>query len=328
MHTENTGDERSGVVSDNGTVTGSKGGTEMMMEGLMQRLPSHLKEEYNIICSRVRKIDENKKNILWLHDTWNDPETQHLQDPESRKKFEKFIFVSNYQFQTFNMGHGITYHDSFVIPNAIVPIPAHTKPDDGQIRLIYHTTPHRGLNILIAAYERLYEKWGDKIVLDVYSSFNIYGWPQRDEPFETLFDKCRAHPGINYHGTVSNDEVREALTKSHIFAYPSIWPETSCISLIEAMSAGCLVVHSDLAALTETSSSFGVCYRFDEDINTHANKFIRVLDMVLENYNAKSKQIQEGLLRTQKSMTDVKHNWDMIVPQWTDILNNLSQEQK
>ena len=41
---------------------------------------------------------------------------------------------------------------------------------------------------------------------------------------------------MTYHGFKPNDVVRKALSEAHIFAYPSIWVETSCISAIEAMS--------------------------------------------------------------------------------------------
>ena len=58
--------------------------------------------------------------------------------------------------------------------NAIDPIPYAEKPKD-RINLIYHTTPHRGLNIAVAAMKELAKLHGDKIHLDVYSSFEAYG---------------------------------------------------------------------------------------------------------------------------------------------------------
>jgi hypothetical protein len=59
--------------SKDGTYKGAMGGTEMMNKGLKDRVSSDLLEQFQIICSRVRELDD-KPRILWLHDLWNDPE--------------------------------------------------------------------------------------------------------------------------------------------------------------------------------------------------------------------------------------------------------------
>ena len=73
------------------------GGTELMATALAERLEPELKDKFQIICSRVRDIEEDKIPVLWLHDLPNDPESQHLADKESRDRFAKFVFVSNWQ---------------------------------------------------------------------------------------------------------------------------------------------------------------------------------------------------------------------------------------
>jgi UDP-glucose:(glucosyl)LPS alpha-1,2-glucosyltransferase len=311
---------KTGSIDDKGNVVGAKGGTEMIKEALIKRLDPDLASQFNIIHSRVREIDPNKKNILVLHDLFGDPEAQHLKDPESRRRFSKLVFVSNWQFQQYNLALGVTYSDSIVLKNAIEPINDVEKSTDGPIRLIYHTTPHRGLELLVPAYEVLYKKYGDKIVLDVYSSFNIYGWPQRDEQYKSVFDKCREHPGINYHGAVSNEEVREALKKAHIFAYPSIWQETSCIAAIEAMSAQCAVICPNLAALPETTANFGLMYQYDEDPNVHVRRFLNLLDSVIDDY---WNERHLAKLEFQKLYVDNFYSWDGRINEWDTLLRSL-----
>jgi UDP-glucose:(glucosyl)LPS alpha-1,2-glucosyltransferase len=311
---------KTGSIDDKGNVVGAKGGTEMIKEALIKRLDPDLASQFNIIHSRVREIDPNKKNILVLHDLFGDPEAQHLKDPESRRRFSKLVFVSNWQFQQYNLALGVPYRDSIVLKNAIEPINDVEKSTDGPIRLIYHTTPHRGLELLVPAYEVLYKKYGDKIVLDVYSSFNIYGWPQRDEQYKSVFDKCREHPGINYHGAVSNEEVREALKKAHIFAYPSIWQETSCIAAIEAMSAQCAVICPNLAALPETTANFGLMYQYDEDPNVHVRRFLNLLDSVIDDY---WNERHLAKLEFQKLYVDNFYSWDGRINEWDTLLRSL-----
>jgi glycosyltransferase involved in cell wall biosynthesis len=316
-----TGLDEKDRINSSGEVVDAKGGTEMMKDNLLSRLNPELADKFNFICSRVRELDPNKKNILWCHDTFDDPEAQHLADPDSRGRFEKIVFVSNYQFQTYHMALGVPYNQSIVLKNAIVPIPEHEKPKDGPLRLIYHTTPHRGLELLVPVFEYLWDNgFENKIELDVYSSFNIYGWPWRDEPYEQVFEKCKNHPGINYHGAVSNDEVREALQRAHIFAYPNIWPETSCISAIEAMSAGCAIVAPNMAALPETCGNFAVMYQWDEDMNKHANHFAQLLQTVLNDYWHPS---HANKLNFQKIYTDNFYSWDNRIMEWSGLLRSM-----
>ena len=309
--------------ASNGTYEhiGSQGGTEQMVAGLKQRVPAELLNKFNLICSRVREVDTSKRNILWLHDTWDDPESEHLKKKTSLDRFEKLVFVSNYQQSTYNLGLDVPYSKGIVMPNAIVPIEEHEKPK-GKINIIYHTTPHRGLELLIPVCEFLATQ-GVEFHLDVYSSFGIYGWPARDEPYEPLFERVRKHPNMTYHGWQPNSVIREALKKAHIYAYPSIWPETSGISVIEAMSAGCNVICPTFAALPETCANFAVMYGWTEDNNQHANVFAGVLGMVIRDYWADFNQRRLGF---QKGYFDTFYNWDMRAAQWNDFLLSLGDK--
>jgi glycosyltransferase involved in cell wall biosynthesis len=311
--------------STNGTYEhlGSQGGTEQMVAGLKQRLPADLLDQFNIICSRVREenISTTKKNILWLHDTWDDPESEHLKNPKSLERFEKLVFVSNYQQATYNLGLGVPYGKGIVLQNAIVPIEPHEKPK-GKINLIYHTTPHRGLELLVPVAEFL-AKMGVDFHLDVYSSFGIYGWPARDEPFLPLFDKIKNHPNMTYHGWQPNSVIREALKKAHIYAYPNIWPETSGISVIEAMSAGCNVICPNFQVLPETCANFAIMYNWEENNNKHANSFAGILKMVIEGYWA---DFNQDRLKFQKMYFDQFYNWDMRASQWRDMLTVMANK--
>lgn len=302
----------------------ANGGTEMMQRALASRLPEDLLSSFQIIPSRVRKIESDKIPLLWCHDTFNDPESQHLKDPASRARFRKIIFVSNYQFMTYHYGLGVPHSDAVVLKNAIVPIEKldKTGKDDGPIRLIYHTTPHRGLEILVPVFEHLYDIFNENIVLDVYSSFKAYGWDSRDLEYKELFDKCKEHPGINYHGYQPNDVVREALSKAHIFAYPNIWTETSCISLMEAMSAGCAIVCPNLGALPETGANFPLMYPMHENNQEHANIFAAVLRQVIEKFWTDSIQSRVSF---QKDYADSFYTWDVREYEWKNLLTDLKQ---
>jgi glycosyltransferase involved in cell wall biosynthesis len=302
-----------------GTYVKSQGGTEQMNDGLMTRVDKALLEKFFIIKSRVRQIDSHRPNILWLHDMWNDREVQHLKDPESRARFVRLVFVSNYQLATYNLTLSVPYSQSVVLRNAIDPIACAAK-EPHPIRLIYHTTPHRGLGLLVPAVERLAQHWGHKIHLDVYSSFSIYGREERDLPYEPLFQRIREHPQMTYHGFQPNPVVRAALQRAHIFAYPCIWHETACIAAIEAMSAGCEIVCPNLAALPETTGYFATLYPFHEDPHQHATIFTNVLNQAILDHHSSSTQQK---LQAQKTWADRCYNWDTRAREWTAMLRGL-----
>lgn len=314
------GSDSSGVTVDE-LSKDAMGGTELMKYGLYDRLSPDIKDKAQIICSRVREVDEDRPSILWLHDLFNDPEAVHLKDPESRKRFDKLVFVSNWQWNQYNLAMGIPHSEAIVLRNAIVPIESHEKPNDGKIRLIYHTTPHRGLEILVPVVEHLC-KFFPEIHLDVYSSFKAYGWPQRDEPYEALFDKIREHPQMTYHGYQSNDKIREALKRADIFAYPSIWQETSCIAAIEAMSAACAVVCPNYAALPETTGNFAFSYQYHEDIQEHANIFANVLGRVIDLYKSAEDKTR-ARLQFQKMWTDNFYSWENRIGEWEGLIRGI-----
>ena len=314
---------------ESGTYKKSQGGTERMYQRLMSELPEDLKKDFQIICSRVRDIDDSKIKILWHHDTWDDPENTHLREEKSRKRFDKQVFVSNHQLQTFNLGLGVPYSEGIVIKNAIDPIDdaliSKVDPKE-QVRLIYHTTPHRGLELLIPCFLWLCERH-DNLHLDVFSSFEIYGWGHRDEQYEKVINTCKEHPNITYHGFQPHHKIVEALCKAHLFAFPSIWPETSCIALLEAMSARCITVTPNYAALPETAASFATMYQWTENAQDHANRFATIMNGVIDglkrDYNAWQPQ-----LGVQKNYFDNFYAWKNRAEEWKIFLNGIREDKK
>lgn len=292
------------------------GGTEMMALGMKQRIPQKLLKKFQIIHSRTRGLRDDLKKILVCHDLAGDPEVAHLKDG-GYKKYDKLVFVSQWQFQQYHDFLGVPYSHSYILKNAIEPIDEHEKPKDGKIRIIYHTTPHRGLSLLYPIFDALSKQYKN-IELDVYSSFKIYGWEQRDKPYKDLFEKLKQHPQINYHGSVSNEEVRKALQNAHIFAYPSIWQETSCIALIEAMSAGCLCVHPNYAALPETAANMTAMYQWDEDAQIHANRAYSYLKNAIEHVST------YGVLDMNRQIHDTNYafNWTRRQKEWIQFLSS------
>jgi glycosyltransferase involved in cell wall biosynthesis len=135
-----------------------------------------------------------------------------------------------------------------------------------------------------------------------------------------LFDRCKNHPKINYHGFQPQDVIRKALQAAHIFAYPSIWAETSCRCLIESMSAGLLCVHPNYAALPDTSGGLTAMYDMDYNKQNHAQEFLGHLDRAIE--FALKEEVQNYLLFV-KTYADARFNLAKVTNQWNQLLQSL-----
>jgi UDP-glucose:(glucosyl)LPS alpha-1,2-glucosyltransferase len=299
------------------------GGTELMVERLKNSLPEDLLSNFQIIATRLNEaLDESKIRIAYIHDLAEDPQLNYLANG-GWSKFHLLVFVSNWQMQSFIAKFNIPWSKCLVIQNAIEPMPAQGGKADDVVRLIYTPTPHRGLEILVPVFLKLLETHGKDIDLrlDVFSSFELYGWGERDKQFEPLFQMCKDHPSINYHGSAPNDVIREHLQKADIFAYPSIWTETSCLCLIEAMSAGLICVHPNLGALAETSANWTYQYQFQENKSQHAGIFYNILTIALQ--NIKNDDTLKARLLNQKTYADQFYNWNTRKDQWLALFNHM-----
>lgn len=303
----------------------ANGGTEIAKRRLASILDQDSLEHFQIICSRERELKEDKIRIFWCHDMPEDPESSKFRDPSWRNKFHKFVFISNWQYQRYCLIHNLPVDDkAIILESGIDPAPDECldKTHD-KIRLVYTSTPQRGLEILVPVFEYLAKEHED-IHLDVFSSFKIYGWDQSDLSFEPLYNSIRNHPQMTYHGFVSNEKLKQHLNSCNIFAYPSIWYETSCRSMLEAMSAGLVCVHSDIGALPETSGGLNIMYHADlTDKSNHANIFAANLNSAIKFVKSKN---ETNMIRFNKAFVDSRFDINSIKFKWNLLLKTLIQK--
>jgi glycosyltransferase involved in cell wall biosynthesis len=293
-----------------------RGGTELAFEQLMSRLPGSVLDRVQVVA-REAEIDHSKLTVFWTQDMPDSP--RFLADPRAREGFDGLVFVSYWQQTVFALSAGVPFSEGQVIKNAIVPLGGVSKPD-GPIRLIYQSVPDRGLELLVPVFDELCREYD--IVLDVFSNFELYGQLHRNERFEELFEFCRQHDRINYFGARPNDEVREAVARAHIFAYPSVWLETSCMSAMEAMSGGCLMVAPHWGALPETMAGYNLSYSWHEDRDVHMERFKHRLRDAVESVRSERVGV---LLEEQKRFADRFYSWDVRIGEWVEFLSNLEK---
>jgi len=297
----------------------SFGGSENQLRHLLKYLPDESFKNINLILNNTNRdlIEEDRINILWMHHLVNQKEARNLGSKDFVDKLDHIVFNSNWNFEKYAYQFKIPENKSVVIKNAIEKIDIEEKPKD-KINLIYHTTPWRGLALLLKVFKSMNL---ENVELNVCSSTIIYGKKFDSvlgKTYESIFNECKNAKNVNYFGFLDNKKIIELLKKMHIFAHPSIWPETSCIAAIESMAAGCEVVTTNLGALSETCSSFGTFVNFDRNFDNLEKKYSEVLLNSIKNFWSDEHQ---NKLKLQRETINNTYSWDVRSVEWKNFFN-------
>ena len=286
----------------------------------------HIPDNVNLMLNHFNTKND-KVNIHWQHQYFDQPSVQAIQNRYN--DINVIVFVSHHQKQLFDRFHMLPYEKSIVIPNGVEVFPRVEKTN-GKIKLIYASTPFRGLDILLAAYSMMLERSADlrgEVHLDVFSNMSLYGpaYEAQNSLYEGMYEFCRLHPAIDYHGAVERPVLLEYMLDANILAYSNTWEETSCCVAIEAMAAGVLPVVSNIGALPETCSVYAKYYSpMSTDMynkmkkHNHALQYSYVLEKEIRKYMEK---IPTDHINKMIDFVEYGHSWDRIIPQWKELFS-------
>lgn len=177
-------------------------------------------------------------------------------------------------------------------------------------RLIYSSTPFRGLDVLLKVFPKIKEKV-PKANLHIFSSMKVYGsdGEEKDKDYKKLYDLAKELDGVHYHGSVKRKRLAKEMKKASLLAYPNKYKETCCITAMEAMTAGTPIVTTKLAALPEIiPDDCGILIDGDSNSEDYQKKFI---DSVVELLNNKEKwnKMHKECLKQDFSWLDISKEW-------------------
>jgi len=202
------------------------------------------------------------KVALWAHHDMDQQAVQFLARPAGAHAFSRYLFVSRWQRDRYVARFGIAPEATSVIGNpycarALAAIDPCEKTFD-RPRLIYTSTPFRGLSVLADAFPLFRETWPDA-ELSVLSGMELYGSPD-NAPYRDLFQKIERTAGMTLFKPSGKLELYRRLGDANLFTFPSTFPETFCIAALEARVLGNPLLLARLGALPEI---FGGAWFFD-----------------------------------------------------------------
>jgi len=301
------------------------GGTEIQYNKLYKYVDNKLLSNFQITTSIPEKepISKDKINILWQQNSYDQPNINPwFRDEKNYDKYDWYVFNSHWCYEKFRMFYKkLPTEKCTVIKNAIDNFPDRKPYKKGDpLKMIFHPTPWRGLNVILGAMQLLKN---DKITLDVYSSTKIYGSQfkdKNDDMFKPLYAQAAELTNVNYLGWRDNDFILNNLTDYHIFPYSNNWEETSCISAIEALGAGLHMITTNNGALFETCSEWPVYVQYDRNYKNMSECFAYAIDEVIDYLH--HDKCQEHL-QMQQDFYKKFYSWNKRKIEWDNFLNGV-----
>ena len=212
---------------------------------------------------------------LWTGHDIDQNASKILKDTKAVDMIDLFMFVSEWQRKRYIEHYNINYNKSIIMRNGIgkpfekfLDLPLNKVNNS----MTYCSIPWRGLNLLAPIYKMIKNKYEDAS-LNIYSNLNIYS----QENDEKIYNDFKELKNVKCHEGISQSELAEELYNISYLTYPNTFQETSCITVLQAMACGCLVITSNLGALKETMNNLNDyvdinIYNFD--INKYVLEFV------------------------------------------------------
>jgi glycosyltransferase involved in cell wall biosynthesis len=259
--------------------------------------------------------------VLWVHANTDARSAAPLAESAVAAQFDAFAFVSEWQRQRYLAQFGVALEKTRVLRNAIAPAFENRGQNGGSILaamrdppiIAYTSLPTRGLSLLVEAWPEIHRQ-KPNVRLKVFSSMSVYRTAESEE-LSRLYDVCRATPGIDYVGSVSQPVLAREMKGAAVLAYPSVFAETSCIAALEAMASGAVVVASDYGALSETTAGFGRLVEVGCDRSRYPSRFAAAVGSVLDQIAARDPELDENL-RAQVAFIKSRYTWRQRAQDW------------
>jgi glycosyltransferase involved in cell wall biosynthesis len=295
------------------------GGTEFIQKYFKDEIVNLLPKLKNYNClmfpgHREKLLIEysfdKKQMILWLHNlpyNINGNFYELLNNDFFINNIKYVIVVSEYAKHKTLQNTKLKEEQIVVIYNFIDPVYNNFLKfkDVKKINIIHTSSYDRGFEVFANSLKYIDLDFR----LEVYNEINPDVNYVSDEYKKIYKDKR-----LFFYGKTPKKTVIDAVSRSHIMAYPAIIEETFCLSQVEALSANCLTVFNDIGALKEVSLGFGNSYKIEFDIieiEKHAKVFAKELESAINKIKNKefNPKNQKKIIDNKFSKENFKNSW-------------------
>ena len=221
-------------------------------------------------------IDEQpvaKEKWLWMHDLHSGDRLT----PERGAQYDKVLGVS--QWHRDHMKALYPFLDNLdYVENGVDLSRFDQKVTREPWRFIYASSPDRGLGALLKFWPMIHQ-------MESAAELHIfYGWesflaqatqgsPGLLRQYEWI-QELGKHPGVVWRGRVSQGELAKEMLAASVWAHPTSFLETFCITAVEAMAAGLMIVSSHTGNIPNIVGDAGITISGNSGSIAYGRQFI------------------------------------------------------
>ena len=165
------------------------------------------------------------------------------------------------------------------------------------MKLVYKSSYDRGLIHLLEMWSEI-KKEVPEATLDIFYGWNLYDKAHGNNPqaleWKEKMVKLMEQDGVKEHGRVSKEELDKATGMCDIWAYPTDFGETNCITALDSQKMGCVPVTIAYAGLLDTVYS-GILIEGDIKTKETKDKFLKELISLWKDKKRLQKEKQKGI---------------------------------
>ncbi len=288
---------------------------------IASRRPESIDDSFNV---------KRKMSVCWMHDVHCGDALTH----ERALKFDKVFALSDWHQENILERYPYLHPTQmFKTRNGIDLAKFNKHVARNPHRAVYSSSPDRGMQTAITVWPRVRERVPDA-ELHIFYGFQTWEACANDDQRKLIAYLKQmlndyASAGVHFHGRVSQDRLAEEYLKSGVWAYPTWFTETSCISAMEAHAAGLRMITSPIAALNETVSSRGVMIHGDWLSWDYQSKFTDAVVAAMHRTDDSDRTDLQSFARDNFGWDSLAVDWDRALHQFVgEVAQNVVPKYK
>lgn len=267
-----------------------------------------------------------KTTVAWVHDIYF---PQSI-DPEVAERIDKVAVLTNWHRDLVEEKHPEFKGKTWVTRNGIDPVRYAAEAVKTPYHYFYSSSPDRGLEQLLDIWPQVTAQLPEAI-LHVAYGFDVaikvtelIGTPDRVNHLRNLKSRVQSTPGVEYHDRMNQEELARLQQTCRAWLYPhqgeESFPETYCITAVEAQAAKAWPITRLNAALSETVQN-----RTEWTENMSVDllvAYLRALEGVVTQRRFETYAIPDNIDREleENHKWAMSQTWESLAQEWLDTL--------